>query len=219
MRRCPAWAREDRFFRSPHLHATANAAAFRVSSSSETPLTAQSDASWFADEVQPHEPMLRAYLQRQFPALADVDDVVQESHLRLLRARRRNGVISSAKSYLFAIARNVVLGGFRRRRSRPDVSLAELPERAMPEPNGNVADLVSASQELELATEAIDSLPARCREIVVLRTLHGLPHREIALQLGLSEQTVRVQVARGMKKCAEFLRARGITGSQRSHGD
>jgi len=40
-------------------------------------------ARWFAEEIQPHEPLLRAYLQKQFPSLHGVADVVPESHLRL----------------------------------------------------------------------------------------------------------------------------------------
>ena len=64
---------------------------------------------WFTREVQPHEPLLRAYLRKPFPTLHDFDDVVQESHLRLLRAREQ-GRIESAKAYLFAVARNVARG-------------------------------------------------------------------------------------------------------------
>lgn len=60
-------------------------------------------------------------------------------------------------------------------------------------------------------TATIAALPARCREIAVLRTLHDRSHKEIAAPLGLSEPTVRVQVARGMKKCADFLRQHGVT--------
>lgn len=164
---------------------------------------------WFTEEVRPHEPMLRAYLQHRFPALSDVDDVVQESHLRLLKARR-DGVIASAKAYLFGIARNVALSGLRRQRTFPEISINELTDSSDLESAVDVAETVSTNQESALAVEAIEALPRRCREIVVLRTLHGLPHREIAERLGLSEQTVRVQVARGMKKCAEFLRARGV---------
>jgi RNA polymerase sigma-70 factor (ECF subfamily) len=173
------------------------------------PPAAETEARWFAEEVQPHEQMLRAYLHKEFPRLADVDDVAQESHLRLLKARK-TGVIASAKAYLFGIARNVALGGFRKRRIFSDVSVNELSGLSLLDSTGDVAETVSTNQESALATEAIDRLPARCREIVILRTLHGLPHREIADKLGLSEQTVRVQVARGMKKCAEYLRSRGI---------
>lgn len=170
----------------------------------------QSDqARWFSQEVQPHEPLLRAYLQKQFPALHDVDDVVQESHLRLLKARE-HGRIESVKSYLFAIARNVALGVFRRRQNITALPVNDLEGWRILEGETHVAESASLRQELVLATEAIESLPPRCREIVVLRALHGRSHKEIAAHLGLSEQTVRVQVARGMKKCAEFLRERGV---------
>ena len=171
-------------------------------------------ARWFQEEVQPHEQLLRAYLQKQFPALSDVDDVVQESHLRLLKARRL-GRIDSAKSYLFAIARNVAIGIFRRRRQITEVPVNELEGWRVLETDTHAAESASLSQEISLATEAIDALPARCREIVILRTLRGLSHREIAAQLGLSEQTVRVQVARGMKRCAQFLRERGVERGHR----
>jgi len=42
---------------------------------------------WFVDEVQPHEPELRAYLRTSFPSLADIDDLVQETYARLVQAR------------------------------------------------------------------------------------------------------------------------------------
>ena len=43
-------------------------------------------ARWFAEQVKPHEPLLRGYLQKRFPSLPDHDDVVQEAYARLLRA-------------------------------------------------------------------------------------------------------------------------------------
>ena len=40
---------------------------------------------WFSEEVYVHEPSLRAYLRTQYPFAPDIDDVVQESFLRLWR--------------------------------------------------------------------------------------------------------------------------------------
>lgn len=48
-------------------------------------------ARWFAEEVYPHEPALRAYLQARFPTLGDHDDLVQETYTRLLRAQANGG--------------------------------------------------------------------------------------------------------------------------------
>ena len=166
---------------------------------------------WFTEEVQPHEPDLRAYLRRRFPRLTDVDDMVQESFARLLRARETGGV-QCVRAYLFTIARNVAQAILRRPRIFDEQPLTDLRVLRIVETGPDVPEQVSTSQEIALLLDAIDALPARCREIFILRKLQGLPQKEIARKLGLSEQTVQVQVARGAKKCAQFLRSRGVTG-------
>jgi RNA polymerase sigma factor (sigma-70 family) len=72
------------------------------------------------------------------------------------------------------------------------------------------AEVACKREEVVLLAAAIDSLPARCREILILRKLRGVPQKAIAAQLGLSEQTVQVQVSRGVRRCEEFLRAHGV---------
>lgn len=177
-----------------------------------SPLVVTAEQSqWFKEEVHPHEPALRAWLHRQYPSLSDVDDVVQESYLRLLWARQR-GPISSAKAYLYAVARNAALGIFRKQKFISRDSVDTLDGSCILNGAGDTVEIVNTHQEFALALDAIEDLPPRCREIVVLRAVNGLSHREIAQKLGLSEQTVRVQVARGMKKCAEFLRQLGVHG-------
>ena len=72
------------------------------------------------------------------------------------------------------------------------------------------AEAACKREEIVLLAAAIDSLPARCREILILRKLRGVPQKAIAAQLGLSEQTVQVQVSRGVRRCEAFLRAHGV---------
>jgi RNA polymerase sigma-70 factor (ECF subfamily) len=165
---------------------------------------------WFAEEVQPHERDLRAWLRRRFPEATDVDDVVQESYVRLLRAREKTPVIC-ARAYLFATARNVALALFRRPRIFSPIPVAESATLRIVQEGADVAEQVSTRQEVALLLDAIDTLPNRCREIFILRKLQGVPQREIATRLGLSEQTVQVQIARGAKRCIEYLRRHGVT--------
>lgn len=172
-----------------------------------TPNPESSD--WFAKEVQPHEAELRAYLRHRYPQARDVDDVIQESYLRLLRARDTTR-IESTKGYLFTTARNLILGLFRRPRIFSDTPVTDFPVSSIPEEGPGVVEQVSLAQETELLLSAIESLPSRCREIFVLRKLQGLSQKEIARRLGLSEQTVQVQIARGAKRCAEILRRLGV---------
>ncbi len=162
-------------------------------------------ARWFAEKVQPHEAALRGYLHRQFPSV-EADDVVQESYLKLWRAGAK---VDSAKAYFFSIARNTALTLFRRRRIFSDVPVGDLPEWRIADAAPDAAEVTDARQRLELAVAALDRLPPRCREICVLAALERRSPAEIAAHLGLAESTVYVQLARGVKQCAHYLRERG----------
>jgi hypothetical protein len=51
------------------------------------PISVVDQTRWFLEEVHPHEPKIRAWLQSRFPQLGDIDDLVQETYLRVLRAK------------------------------------------------------------------------------------------------------------------------------------
>ena len=131
--------------------------------------------------------------------------------MRLLQARKRSKVIYP-KAYLFTTARNVTFALFRRSHFLSDRSMTDRAVLSIAEEEVDVAEQVSTKQEVAVLLEAVDALPIRCREIFILRKLQGVSQKEIALRLGLSEQTVQVQTARGTKKCARYLRKHGVVG-------
>lgn len=164
-------------------------------------------ARWFAEEVQPHEPALRAWLGRRFPGLADVDDLVQDSFLKLVRARN-SGRVTEARPYLFAVARNAAVDRYRRTRSagmRRAVDADSVAEVAENPEGAAVSD-----HHLTMLVQAIEALPNRCRLVLKLRKLQGLSHREIAGRLGVSEHTVNAQIAKGVARCREYFQAQGL---------
>lgn len=168
-------------------------------------------ARWFAAEVHPHEPALRGYLRGTFPAVRDVDDVVQESYLRMWRARAAQP-IASAKSFLFQVARRLALDTLRRERRSPVARVPNLAALAVASDIPGAAEEASTHERVRLLADAIETLPGRCREIVILRKIHGFSQKDTAARLGLSERTVEVQVARAVKRCEEYLRRRGVRG-------
>lgn len=164
---------------------------------------------WFSEEVLPHEASLRAYLRARFPSLRDFDDLVQESYARLLKARER-GVVSSTKSFLFATARNAALDLFRRRHVVAIDGIANLEHLPVLEDSPGAAEILNHQQELLLLAEAVESLPARCRQVLVLQKIDGLSYKEIGARLGISENTVNAQLTLGVMRCREYLRRRGV---------
>ena len=165
---------------------------------------------WFAEEVHPHDTALRSYLQGKFPSVRDVDDVVQESYLRVWRTHPARP-IACGRAFLFRVARNVALSLLRRERIAPIIAVRDLATLPVVENGRTAASAACLDEELLLLAQAIDSLPVRCREIVILRRIECLPYREIATRLGIAEETVEVQVARGVKRCAAYLRRHGAT--------
>jgi len=111
-------------------------------------------ARWYADEVQPHEATLRAWLSGRFPNLADVDDIAQESVVRLLRARS-SGPILSPKSLLFVVARNLALNRLRDAQRKPAQPLADFDLGGVLDEHEDIRETVARLEEYSVLIEAI----------------------------------------------------------------
>jgi RNA polymerase sigma factor (sigma-70 family) len=166
-------------------------------------------ARWFADQVRPHEPALRSYLRGNFPGVRDVDDVVQESYARLWRRQIRQP-IKSARAFLFTIARRLVFDLLRHQRSSPIDVVDDVERLRVHDGRAVAAERLDGSEKVALLIEAIDALPARCREVVILRKLQVMPQRDVAARLGISEKGVEIQLSRGLARCRTYLEARGM---------
>jgi RNA polymerase sigma-70 factor (ECF subfamily) len=172
-------------------------------------LTPSETDRWFALYVQPHEAALLAWVRSRFPQVVDVENLVQESLIRALHARETVRE-AAVKSFLFATARNLAIDQLRRRQIAAIEPLAEIESLSVLDEEPTAAESAARRQELELLTQAIQSLPERCRQVLTLRKIYGLPQREIATLLGISEHTVEAQVANGMRRCTEFLARHGL---------
>ena len=164
---------------------------------------------WFAVEVLPHEPALRAYLRARFPSLHDLDDIIQETYSRLFREKQA-GNIRHTRSFMFTAARNLAFDVFRRKRDIAQDAVTHFVENGVIEESPDAAEIVSQQQELDLLAEAVRTLPDRCRQVIMLRYLKGCSYKEIAALLGISTETVKTHMAKGMRRCAEYFQARGV---------
>jgi RNA polymerase sigma-70 factor (ECF subfamily) len=162
-------------------------------------------SDWFTVHVHPHENMLRAWLRGRFPKESDIDDLVQEAYARMLEAYETT-TIASPKAFLFATARNLALGRLRRQQGIGALHFLRGQDvDDVLDETTDVPQAVSRAQELELLTQAIQSLPTRCRQVLTLRKIYGLSQKDVAAQLGISEHTVEAQGTIGLRRLAEYF--------------
>lgn len=176
----------------------------------ESPTSERAGGSlWFVKEVHAHESSLRSYLRGSFPAVRDVDDVVQESYLRVWRACATQQ-IRSAKAFLFTVARRLALDQVRRERISPIESIGHLGGLSVLDDGPGLVEAVGQRERIQLLAQAIAALPERCRDVFILYKINGLSRKAAAARLGLSEKTVEAHTARAMRHCEEFLRRKDM---------
>ena len=164
-----------------------------------------SEDQWFDENLRPHELTLRGWLRSRLPASLDVEDVLQEAYVRVLKARRK-GMVRSPKAFLFTTARNLAIDLSRRHSFLKTIPYLEDEDISVLDVDEGAFECLAKSQELELLTDAIQALPKSCRRIFTLRKVYNMPQTEIAEELGLSIHTVSNQLGIGFRKCREYMR-------------
>lgn len=124
------------------------------------------------------------------------EDLTQDTFLRFWEARERLDTTGAPASYLFRIARNLVLDEADRR--KPAVDIASAPEdvliRYSRDPEEEYARRLAADEVLA----ALTYLPERSRVAFVLSRYHDMSYDEIAATMQISLQTVKNQVSRAL---------------------
>ncbi len=181
--------------------------------------------AWFKREVVVHEEALTRFLRRHWPNPGDIHDLRQETYVRVYEAAGKS-IPAVARPFIFAIAKHLMADRMRKRRIVAIDSVGDLDALNVLVDDRSPEQRTSAHQELRQLAEALDSLPAKCREVVWMRRIDEVPQREVARRLGLSEKSVEKHVMKGMKRLtdavfgaapAETLPASGA-GERHGHG-
>jgi RNA polymerase sigma factor (sigma-70 family) len=163
---------------------------------------------WFVREVLPLEADLMKYMLGIWRNRGDIADLRQDVYVNVLESAGKQ-FPKSAKPFVFAIARNVLVDRVRHARIVPIDAVSDLEAFAIPsdipEPDRNII----ARDELRRLQVAMDHLPPRCREAVILGRIEGLTGQEIAARMGISEATVSKHLATGMYALANVLYGKG----------
>ena len=159
---------------------------------------------WFVREVFPLEATLMSVLHRYWQNESDLADLKQDVYLRLYEAaktKRPNPV----KPFLLTIARNVVIDKVRKDQVVPIEAVADLETLNIAADVPGPDRQVQSRDELRRLQSAIDRLPARYREAVVLAQVEGLTGPEIAQRMGITRSAVSHYLKRGIRALADML--------------
>lgn len=157
---------------------------------------------WFMREVIPAEGALMRYLRHNWRDTAELADLRQDVYARVYDAARAR-IPEHATAFVLATARNLLIDRARRNQVVSIEAYAELSDLAIDElsPDRHA----DGRAELRRFVDALEALPPRCKEVVVLRKVEGLSQREVATRMGIAEDTVEKQIAKGMRALAEAL--------------
>jgi RNA polymerase sigma-70 factor (ECF subfamily) len=156
---------------------------------------------WLAERFEEHRPHLRAVAYRMLGSLAEADDAVQDTWLRVSRAGADD--IENLGGWLTTIVGRVSLNMLRSRKTRreasldlhlPDPIISPLPE-SHPEEEALLADSVSLALLVVL-----DAMTPAERLAFVLHDIFELPFDEIAPMVDRSPEATRQLASRARRR-------------------
>jgi RNA polymerase sigma-70 factor, ECF subfamily len=128
---------------------------------------------------------------------ADAEDVAQEAMLRAYRFFHGfHG--GDARAWLLQIVRNTCYTWLEKNRGMKDI--AEFDEAVHGQPGPTPEALAIATNDRERLTSALESLPSRYREVIVLRELEGCSYKEIATITSIPIGTVMSTLSRARRQ-------------------
>lgn len=163
-------------------------------------------SAWFIREVFPLETTLMQFLQRHWRNESDLADLRQDVYLRMYEAAKTQRP-NPVKPFLLTVARNIIIDKIRKDQVVPIEAVADLESLNIaidaPSPDRSV----TSRDELRQLQSAIDRLPPRYREAVILAQVEGLSGQEIAARMGISKSAVSHYLKRGVRTLANMLYA------------
>lgn len=167
--------------------------------------------AWFVREVLPLEAALTNFLRHNWRNQADISDLLQDIYVRVYDAAAK-ALPASVRAFVFTTAHNLLVDRLRREQIVPLQAIESLEALGMAADAPGPDEHTIAREELRRVQAALDLLPPRARQAVILFQVHGLSRQEIGVRMGISEKTVTAHLNAGMRALADLLYGGTKTG-------
>jgi len=167
------------------------------------------DPDAFADFYDAYAERVLVYFTRR---VLDVDvafDLLSETFAKALERRRQFRGVSAEEEqgWLFSIARSELWHYWRDGRvERSALARVGVPVPGLSDPEiERIEDVAGLGEVAAPLADAMASLPEEQRRAVELRVIDECGYADVAVKLGVSEQTARARVSRGLRALAQRL--------------
>lgn len=154
-------------------------------------------------EAKEYEKKLLNFFWRQGVNINGAEDLVQETYLRLWKYSDRYKKTAKLSTFLFILARQVLIDSYRRESSRVnrEETYSEEINQVEPPKVPCVADDVRW---------AVSQLSPPLREVVELGFFQELPYKEVSEILSIPIGTVKSRMSNALKRLKEVFNDRGL---------
>jgi RNA polymerase sigma-70 factor, ECF subfamily len=160
---------------------------------------ARGDRDALAIIFRRHQATVYRFSRQMLGSTEAAEDVTQDVFVALAKgAARFNPAFGSLSTYLYGIARNLVLQRYKRRRARAEVNIDAIAvdDEAALATSSDPAESMARVEATRQVRRAILALPVHYREVLVLCELNGLSYEDAAAIAGCPVGTVRSRLSR-----------------------
>ena len=156
-----------------------------------------------ADLLADHRQELKVFIARRMGSVEFVEDVLQDTYLRLSGASAIP--VQNPRPFLYKVVANLIIDRQRAARRYDTLFTSSEDESADALDLASPQRTVLAEEQLRLLNAAVSELPPRCREVFILRKFDHLSQVEIAKRLGITQNMVEKHLRNALKHCRNRL--------------
>ena len=154
-----------------------------------------------------HNRFIKRFLAQFLSNQHDIEEIAQETFLRAYVAEQQKD-IEQPKAYLIQVAKHLALTKLSRKLDQITDYIEDVSPSVVIERVPSAETEAEARQTLGVYCEAVAALPEKCREVYLLRKVHGLAHKEIARRMSLSVSSVEKYLLKGILECRAYVNER-----------
>ena len=151
-----------------------------------------------SETIDREKTRLRNFIRKRVADQGDAEDILQEVFYELVETYRLMKPIEQVGAWLFRVARNRITDLFRKK--RPELLMNEPAatedgealtlEELLPSPDAGPEAIYARTVLLDELEDALEELPAEQREVFLAHEIEGRSFKDLAVETGLSVNTL-----------------------------